>query len=382
MLLLRLLRHDSVGFLTEEEIALRVITLGERHSHSEATRVAKKVLEFRNDGFSSLEQDFRSRFLSRRGDPARLEMALGDIANTAINWLQQTGVIEREGGQVWITPGLEARADSLIDEYGEKDLIPDPHRQENFQRRYGLPPGKRKDTRDLSRRSASSSTSLEALRVQTTLLSISRVELISKMPRAELVTRIVNTTGFGVARVQSILDEIMPNSGRTLDQFLLGYASMARGGREGARDFEQATADVFEKIFGLEATHIGQTGRAPDVLVSSAGEWRLIVDTKAYEKGYSFPASDDRAMTEYVSRFRAEGEGLAGWTVLSSSFGPGVAKKVRDIHAGTGVPGSVVGISAWLAVIQRFERGDLESGDLLRLLTLNREVTVEDVENA
>jgi hypothetical protein len=382
VLLLRLLRDDSIGFLSEEEIALRVITLGERHSPSETTRVAQKVLEFRDDGFSSLEPDFRTRFLSRRGDPARLEMALGDIANTAINWLQQTGVVEREGAQVWITPGLEGRVDSLIDQFGAIGLIPDPHRQESYQRRYGLPPGKRKDTRDLGRESASSSISLEALRVQTTLLSISRVELISKMPPSELTERIVKKTGFKHAVVQSILDELIPNSGRTLNQFLLGYASLARGGREGARDFEQATADVFEKIFGLDATHIGQTGRSPDVLVSSAGEWRLIVDTKAYEKGYSFPASDDRAMTEYVARFQAESGGLAGWTVLSSSFGPGVAKKVRNIHAATGVPGSVVGITAWLAVIQRFERGDLESRDLLRLLTLNREVTVEDVENA
>lgn len=380
VLLLRLLLDDRVGYLAQEEIALRVITLGDRHTVAGRDKVVEAILQYREDGDSSLEPDFSTRFCSNRGRPDRLREALADIANTAMNWMQHTNLVERQDDQIWITPGRETLAQELIEQHGGAALIPDPQNEEKFQRRYGLPPGRSKDTRNLSGSRALSREEAIDLRVQTVVLGIARTEMIVAVPPAELLERVSASTGFSPASVSAALGRVMPDRSRTLDQFLLGYAEMARSSRERARDFELATTDVFKRVFELDARHVGGAGREPDVVVDNNNFWRIIVDTKAHGNGYTLPASDERAMKEYVAAYAQKSPKLRAWVFISSSFGASINPRLRKIVDETGVPGSAVGITAWIALIQHAQDGRVDAEMLLALLSVGREVTLEDVQ--
>lgn len=64
------------------------------------------------------------------------------------------------------------------------------------------------------------------------------------------------------------------------------------------RDFEIITADLFKNIYGLDALHLGG-GLKPDGIVHTK-DFGIIVDTKAYGKGYSKSISQEDEMVRYI----------------------------------------------------------------------------------
>lgn len=64
------------------------------------------------------------------------------------------------------------------------------------------------------------------------------------------------------------------------------------------RDFEIITTDLFKNVYGLNSIHLGG-GRKPDGIVFS-NIFGLIIDTKAYENGYSKNISQADEMIRYI----------------------------------------------------------------------------------
>jgi len=85
-------------------------------------------------------------------------------------------------------------------------------------------------------------------------------------------------------------------------------------------------------------------------------------------------------MKEYVAAYAQKSPQLKAWVFISSSFGPSINPRLRKIVDETGVPGSAVGITAWIALIQHAQDGRVDPEMLLALLSVGREVTLEDVQ--
>lgn len=64
------------------------------------------------------------------------------------------------------------------------------------------------------------------------------------------------------------------------------------------RDFEIMTSELFRDVYKLNTKHLGGT-RKPDILIWSK-EYGVIVDTKAYSKGYKKNISEEDKMVRYI----------------------------------------------------------------------------------
>lgn len=64
------------------------------------------------------------------------------------------------------------------------------------------------------------------------------------------------------------------------------------------RDFEIVTAGLFKEIYGLESIHLGGANKPDGVIYSD--KFGIILDTKAYEKGYGKHISQIDEMVRYI----------------------------------------------------------------------------------
>ncbi|WP_157937982.1 restriction endonuclease FokI C-terminal domain-containing protein [Acinetobacter junii] len=64
------------------------------------------------------------------------------------------------------------------------------------------------------------------------------------------------------------------------------------------RDFEILTADLFNNVFGVDTILLGG-GRKPDAIIND-NNFGVIIDTKAYESGYSKNITEEDKMVRYI----------------------------------------------------------------------------------
>ena len=379
VLLLRLLLHPELGgYLTNDEVARVVILYGTGDTEADADRVAAEVRKYRSTEINEIE--FVERF-GKRGDTfEKLVARFGDIANTVFNWLEVTGVIDRRPGEVELAPSGGDEAANLIEDYGRIKLIPNPEDEDRFQRAYGLPPGKSKDTRNLSGAKGVTRNEFVRRQVTTKLTRMSEQELLVDGATSDIVARLVEETGFDHSEVEKVAAKVL-GTDRTLDNFLYSYQSLPHSSAKDApRKFEQATADIFRRVFKLDAECVGQAGREPDVVVTKKNVWRGIVDTKAYSGDYSLPSGHDRAMHEYVETYRARpGAPLRFWVFIAGSVSKGAKHRVRQLADRVDSPGAVIGMLAWTEMIRLAQKGKIDDERMAELFASNSELTVEDV---
>ena len=85
-----------------------------------------------------------------------------------------------------------------------------------------------------------------------------------------VVDYIVQRTGIDGKTVEDILIETYPHG--SVGAFMTKYFEMAFKGRDEATEFEKATVELFQDVFGFEAKHVGPIGLTPDVLLVSDSE--------------------------------------------------------------------------------------------------------------
>lgn len=374
VLLLRLLLREDLAGLSQEEIALRVLTLAERDTSAEAERIAKEVLRFRAMGDAALEFDFDTRFVSSRAEPANLRSALNDIANTFVNWLEYTGLIERAEGRLWIPDSRRKDAEAAIQFYDKRPL--EPTHAEKFQRMYGVTPGRRKDGRRFDGVGAPRS-KIER-RIQTVLVGMGRTRLIDHVS-PDLVAEVAGRTGFAKDVVERALARIIPDERKAQDAFLSNFSALAFSGTEEATEFEKATAELFRRFFGLDAEWVGKQGKSPDVVIRSADDgWVGIVDAKAYAT-YSLPSDHRLRMAHnYIPRYANEREPLAFFNYVAGGLSTTISAGLDEITNTTKptTPGSA--ISAHV-LIELARRSPVDHDTLRSVFQLGREILVRDL---
>ncbi len=376
VLLLRLLLHPSLSHtLTQDELGLIVLFSGTGDSSADADRVAAEIIAYRASGIDE------TKFLTRHGKVGDTfpgaKARFTAIANTAFNWFELTGVIERGKQAITLPDSSLAEAQALLDRYSALPSIRNPGDVDRFQRSYGLPPLKQKDTRNLSGAEAVTRAEFVRRRVATIVTGWSATELLIDGATPELVDRLSQASQFDRAEVAVAAAKVL-GTDRTLDSYLTRYQSLVYSNTPAAaREFEQATAEIIRRVFQLDAVCVGQTGRHPDVVVTRPGAWRGIIDTKAYGGEYSLPSNHDRAMREYVETYAAMGgDPLRFWAFIAGAISRGAGAKARTLAEQIATPGVVVGMLAWLQIIRLGQAKKIDAEQFAELFSRTGELTL------
>lgn len=385
--LLQLLADDRLGgYLSEaEDIAKIVICFAESNEQRYVDDVVERILRHRRDGDNSLPTDYLERFRPPRSKSTSLEPVFAnfrDIANTFGNQISFTQLVTVKPGGRWeITPGAEAEVTAVITEMTKQPLIRDASDEEKFQRRFGLPPGKSKDTRNLDQtaRNITAATIAEQ-KITTAFLALSSQRIITQIT-SDLVEEIAETTGERAHTVDRVLARKFPAGG--IDTFMTEYAVMAFASRDRATEFEKATAAIFSEVFGFTVKHMGQEGIRPDVVISSQQEqFAAIIDAKAYKGSYSATHDHRNRMIKYVdtySQYKIDGNPLEFFSYVVSEYKPTITGQIEEIHRETGTPGSAITARDIIRMVERTKSKPYTHRELRRIFSTNKGLSFSDI---
>ena len=282
--LLKLLSDNRVSYLTEDEIAKVVVTEAENESNKCFESVVAHLIDYRSYGDKCLDEDFFEKYKSSKGEvnPEHPFSHLTDLANTLMNWLEYTQLAKREEGKIAILDDKRDEVNRIISE--PLKFVDRPEKHEYFQRKYGLDPKHKKDSRNLALTQTVTARMIDIQKIKQAFIALSLKRPIKRIS-TEVVDYIVSTTGVDGKLTEDILIEFYPHG--AIGGFMTEYFEMAFKGTEEAVQFEVATTELFKDVFGFDAIHLGQTGSksAPDVLLLSDSDgYQAIIDNKAYSK--------------------------------------------------------------------------------------------------
>lgn len=378
--LLRLLMDERIGGLTQEEIAKIVITEAENETEKCYEYVVGHLLLFRTFGDECLPDDFIKLYKSSKGTPdiEKPYNHLLDVANTVMNWLEYTQLAARENGILEIFEDKRDQVRHILDNV--PNFIDRPEQHEYFQRKYGLDPKHKKDTRNMLQTQTVTAKMIAQQMIKQAFIALSLEKPITSIT-ADLVDSIAFKTGIDGGFVEEVLEKQYPTG--SVSAFMTKYFEMAFKGREEAADFEKATVELFQNVFGFEARHVGPIGLTPDVLLVSDNEgYQAIIDNKAY---YRYTISNDhynRMVHNYienVSRYSHSEKALAFFSYIAGGFGSSIDTQIHNICGATGVKGSAISVSNVIKMVERHQEKEYSHKEIKEILSLNRQVQLRDV---
>ena len=380
--LLRLLCDERIGYLTQDEIAKVVMTEGVNDTGRCFEDVVNRIHAFRESGDSSLPDDFIETHGPSKGraNPEHPYSHLTDTANTIINWLEYTQLIYRNEDKIMLLPESYEEVRSILD--SDIKFIPRPDSHEFYQRKYGIDPWHRKDTRNLLNTSAVSSLAIDIQRIKQAFIALSSHKPIARID-ADLMAEIAVKTGTSTSLVEDVLFKTYPHG--AVGGFLAGYYEMAFKGRDEAKDFEIATTSIFKEIFGFNAKHLGQTGSksAPDVLLISDTEgYQSIIDNKAYSE-YSITGDHHNRMVhnyiEKIANYSDSPYPIGFFTYISGGFVKTIDEQIKAEVNECNVPGSCITVGTVIKMVERHQSNEYSHKKLREIFGLNRQIRLTDI---
>lgn len=378
--LLKLMEDEKIKYLTEEEIAKVIVTEAENESDKCYNYIVDRIIQFRNYGDACLEEDFFTRYKSSKGavNPEHPYSHLMDLANTIINWLEYTQLVKRDGRQVAVLDDNREEVKSILAD--KPNFIDRPEQHEYFQRKYGLDPKHRKDNRNLSLTKTVTAAMIARQKIMQAYITESLEKPITKIT-PQVVDYIISVTGIDGKTVENVLVETYPNG--SVGAFMTKYFEMAFKGRDEATEFEKATVELFQDVFGFEARHVGPIGLTPDVLVLSDEDgYQAILDNKAY---YKYTISNDhfnRMVHNYIGNISNYGDrdkSLAFFSYIAGGFGTNIDKQLKNIVDATGVSGSAVRVSNMIKLVEQHNQKPYSHKRIKEIFSVNRQVLLSDL---
>ena len=158
---------------------------------------------------------------------------------------------------------------------------------------------------------------------------------------------------------------------------------MAFKGRDEATEFEKATVELFQDVFGFEAKHIGPIGLTPDVLLFSDSEgYQAILDNKAYHKYTINNDHYNRMVHNYIGNiqnYSKSDKSLAFFSYIAGGFGSNIDKQLNNIVDATGVNGSAMSVSNMIKMVEKHECTPYSHQKIRDIFSLNRQVLISDI---
>ena len=383
--LLKLLMDDRVRYLTQDEIAKIVAVYADSESNGCYEMVVEHLLDFRSYGDNCLESDFFEKYKPSRGEvnPDHPFSHLQDMANTMINWLEYTQLVKRNELRqlVVLSEKRNEVNDILID---KPAFIDRPEEHEYFQRKYGLDPAHKKDTRNLEKTHTITARIIAEQKIKQAYIRLSLRKPIIEIT-SDLIAAINSETGIDLALIESTLQKTYPHG--SIGAFLSSYFEMAFKGSEEAIDFEKATTELFQTVFGYKAVHLGQTGSksAPDILlISSTANYQAVIDNKAYSS-YSITGDHhNRMVHNYLGKIGNYSDcsyPIGYFSYIAGGFGKQINKQILDEVNESGVNGSGITVSNFINMIELQTSGKKQynHNDLKQIFGLNRQILLGDI---
>lgn len=379
--LLKVLMDKRIGYLTQEEIAKIIITEAENESEKCYEYIVKRIIEFRNVGDACLPKDFFTLYKPSKGT-VNLEhpfQNLLDVANTMMNWLEYTQFIYREDGKMMVLDEMEDTVRAIVST--PLPFINRPEEQEFFQRRYGLDPHHRKDTRNLNNTQTVTPMMIAEHRVKQAFVSLALTTPIGGIT-SELIDTIAEKTGIQTNIVAEVLQKNYPHG--SIGAFMTSYFEMAFKGQEECRQFEIATADIFKNVFGLESTHIaGGAKEVPDVLlIAHKAGYQAIIDTKAYSHYDLGAAQRDRMIHHYLPKIQSYSHcdlPTGFFSYIAGGFKKTIASPLQKIVDETGINGSAMPVAHFIKMIEQQGIKPYSQRDILQIFSVNRKIELSDL---
>jgi len=193
--------------------------------------------------------------------------------------------------------------------------------------------------------------------------------------------------------IQKMVDDLKKLSLSIDEGFMEKIITEAYSGKGKCKEFEDSVFELYRDSIGFDGIKLGAIGsREPDSLfwykVEDANDsYGLIVDAKAYSKGFKINTDSSRQMNDYIYSFTKKLEIEQGvsrshfhW-VTSKYIGvddiEDFSKNVRNMYDFTSL-GSIVGVRNSLIMADQMKKRKNFS-DLEVVLTLGREITEEDI---
>ena len=378
--LLKLLDDSKIGYLTEEEIAKIVVTEAENESDKCFNYIVDRIIQFRNFGDSCLEEDFFQKYQSSKGEvnPEHPYSHLMDLANTIINWLEYTQLAKREDGKVEILDDKREDVRKILSD--KPNFIDRPEQHEYFQRKYGIDPKHKKDSRNLAMTQTITAMLIARQKVRQAYIAESLERPITKITPL-VVDYIVQRTGIDGKTVEDILVETYPNG--SVGAFMTKYFEMAFKGRDEATEFEKATVELFQNVFGFEAKHVGPIGLTPDVLLlSDESGFQAILDNKAYHKYTINNDHYNRMVYNYIGNignYSKSDKPLAFFSYIAGGFGSNIDKQLKNIVDVTDVNGSAISVSNVIKMVEQHREKPYTHQRIKDIFSVNRQVLMKDI---
>ncbi|QEY21616.1 restriction endonuclease [Psychrobacillus sp. AK 1817] len=378
--LLRLLADSRVQSLSKEEIGRFVITEGENESRNCFEHVVQRIISYRLNGDAILPSDFEEQYLSSTTGLRSREKTLSyleDIANTFINYLEYTQLIERNSNGIYIPQDRISDVDSILnDGTNIRQLDTNhPYGIENFQRGFGLAPGQNRDNRNFGGQTVTDNLYRER-RIRSDLLHIAGTRPITNFT-VSLVREIADSTGYSIREVEDALDGFRPD---TFSQFEASYLNMAISGTELATEFEIATRGIFEQL-GFHAEHVGNHALHPDIFVESPQNYSGIIDTKAYRTYTINNDHRNRMVNNYIPTYQNQYGNVEFFMYVADGFGSNIASQVQNIADRTNVNGSVITARNVIRLLQRYQATPIDHNSLRILFANNSVITMSEIDS-
>jgi len=375
-LLLKLLSDERIKFLTVDEIKKIIIIEADSDSDEKYEYLVSRILSYRELGDDMLGYSLESKgqviHVNERGNV--ISDKFYDIANTFLAYLDSTQYIERYDKKVEIN---ELKKDEVMEIVNKRiSFISNPEIHENFQRKYGCDRFHSSDRRrfDIETQSAND---IREQRILNAFVMESMRAPINNIT-ADLISNLSMTTGYRIEQVEAVVRRAFPNG--ALNGFLARYREMAFAGRNEATDFEVATRELFDILFGFDAEHVGPLGNTPDVyLESSQSSYCGIIDNKAYA-AYSINGDHHRRMVDvYIPRYSNEKFPLRFFAYIAGGFGSNISSQIQAIKEETEISGCAITVDQIIEMINRNEQEPYTHDKIKEIFSVNRRVIASDL---
>lgn len=378
--LLRLLVDSRVRYLTQEEIAKVVITEAETDKDECFEYIVKRISDFRNYGDAILEENFFEKYASGKktvnsqGDFSHLE----DTANTFINWIEYTQLAIRKDKKLVIVESKKEQVEEILKQ--PHSFIDRWNEEEYFQRKFGVDPRHNKDTRNLTNTKTVTPQMIAEQKIVRSYIQLASETPVSQVSE-DVINYVANVSGFESSVVAETLNKRYPYG--SIGSFMTKYYEMAFKGRDEATEFEKATAELFDSVFGFKTKHVGPIGLTPDVLlISEKYRYAGIIDNKAYSEYTINNDHHNRMVQNYlgnVERYYPDGYPIAFFSYIAGGFGKNIDTQIKKVVNASGTHGSAIDVHNVIELVKKNTENRYSQAELKDLFSVDRRIKMSDL---
>jgi len=378
----KLLLDNRLNGISEEEIAKVVIVEAENETEKCYEYIVQKILSFREKGDKCLDKDFFSKYPPSKGEVNEQNPFgnLKDIANTIINWIEYTQLAKRdeEDKRLKIISEKTNELESIMSI--TPIFIDRPEQQEYYQRKFGLDPKHKKDTRNLTETKTITAKIIAEHKIKQAFITEALKSPIGKISSA-LIDKITESTGIEANTFEEVLNKNYPHG--AIGSFMTEYFEMAFRGRDDATEFEKATAEIFKNVMGFEVIHTGPIGLTPDVLILSDNDnFCGIIDNKAYSKYSISNDHHNRMVANYIQGLSKYYHGklpLVFFSYIAGGFANSINTQIKSIVDKTSVHGSAITVSNMINIVEKYYEMNFKHSDIKRVFSLDKLILLSDI---